>query len=80
MGSSKDTRAEQWEDCVLSAAAAIGGEAASKLWIDIPIPDLDGLSPRELLRCDRAAEVFDYLSTLPMYMPAAFPDWNASER
>jgi Protein of unknown function (DUF2384) len=79
MASSKDWHLERWEDCVLSAAAAVGGDAASKAWYDIPIADLDGLSPRELLRLDRASEVFDYLSTLEIYLPA-IPNWNASGR
>ena len=80
MGTLQDWRPEKWENCVLRAAAEIGGEAASKIWYDVPIPDLDGLSPRELLLGNRADEVFDYLSTLEMYLPAVSPTWNASER
>jgi uncharacterized protein (DUF2384 family) len=78
MGSYRDWRFQQLEDSLLGAAAALGGEAASKLWYEIPIPDLDGLSPRELLRRDRANEVFDHLATLEMSLP--FANWNASER
>ncbi|MDF3042336.1 MAG: hypothetical protein K0Q71_5042 [Thermomicrobiales bacterium] len=79
MGSPEHWRLERWEDCVLSAAAAIGGDVASDVWFEVPIPDLDGLSPRELLLLDRAAEVFDYLSTLEL-SPPAITNWNASER
>jgi len=79
MESAKHWHLERWEDCVLSAAAAIGGDAASTVWYEVPIPDLDGLSPRELLLLDRAADVFDYLSTLEISLPA-ITNWNASER
>ncbi len=79
MESSQDWRLQRWEDCVLSAAAAIGGDAACRVWYDIPIPDLDGLSPRQLLLLDRAADVFDYLATLELRLPA-ITNWNASER
>lgn len=79
MGSYTDWRLLQLENSLLGAAAALGGEAASKLWYEIPIADLDGLSPRELLLRDRAHEVFDYLATLEMSLPS-LRIWNASER
>jgi hypothetical protein len=80
MGSFQVLRCMKWEKCVRDAAEAIGGNAASRLWYEIPIPDLGGFSPRELVWRDRAAEVFEYLATLEVHMPAPTPNWGASSR
>jgi len=69
MGSLKDWRVVDSEGCVLRVAAEIGGVAASTIWYEIPIPDLGGLSPRELLFHGRTVEVLEYLSMLEAQRP-----------
>jgi hypothetical protein len=64
MGSSKPWQPVDLERRVLAAAAAIGGMAAASQWFEIPIPDLDGLSPRELVQQGRTAEALEYLEML----------------
>ena len=69
MGSFRDWRIVKTERRVLAAAAELGGEAAAQVWYDIPIPDLDGKSPRQLVECGKADEVFEYLSMLEAEQP-----------
>jgi hypothetical protein len=69
MGSLKDWRVVDSEGCVLRAAAEIGGVTAARVWYEVPIPDLDGLSPRELLFHGRTVEVLEYLSLLEVQRP-----------
>jgi len=64
MGSFRHPRVVEDEKLVLAAATELGGIAAARLWYDIPLPDIDGLSPRQLVESGRAREVFEYLALL----------------
>jgi hypothetical protein len=60
------------QDCerrVIRVPARIGGIAAARLWYDIPIPDLDGLTPRQLVEAGQATEVMDYLALVDTQRP-----------
>ena len=64
-----DWRSKDSERRVIRAAAEIGGVAAARLWYEIPIPDLAGLSPRQLVQVGRITEVFDDLGTVDTHRP-----------
>jgi len=69
MGSFRDWRIVKMERRVLAAAAELGGEAAALVWYEIPIPDLYGSSPRQLVECGEAEQVLEYLSMLEVEQP-----------
>lgn len=64
-----DWRLVEAERRVLNAAAAIGGVDASKVWFEIPIPDLGGFSPREMVAQGQAREVLEYLALMEVPRP-----------
>ena len=64
-----DRRLKNSERRVIRAAARIGGNPAAKLWYEIPIPDMAGLSPRQLVENGQITEVMDYLALVDTQRP-----------
>ena len=64
-----DRRFKDSERRVIRAAAQIGGIPAAKLWYEIPIPDMAGLTPRQLVENGRTTEVMDYLALVDTQRP-----------
>jgi hypothetical protein len=64
-----DRRSKNSERRVIRAAAQIGGISAAKLWYEIPIPDMGGLSPRQLVENGQTTEVMDYLALVDTQRP-----------
>ena len=62
-------RLKTYERRVIRAAAQIGGIAAAKLWYEIPIPDLRGLTPRQLVHKGQTTEVMNYLALVDTQRP-----------
>ena len=67
------SRCEIADTEVIQAAAVLGGYRAARTWYDIPIPDLAGLSPRQLVEIGQARDVLDYLKLLEADLPIDHP-------
>ena len=73
MGSKSNFEITDTEERVMQAAAVLGGWRAARTWYDIPIPDLAGLSPRQLVEIGQAHDVLEYLKLLEIDLPAEHP-------
>jgi hypothetical protein len=69
MGSIKNWRLAETEKLVLAVAAELGGVEAAQAWYEIPLLDMDGWTPRQLVEHGRAQEVFEYLTMLEADIP-----------
>ena len=72
MGSIRNWRLAETEKLVLAVASELGGEEAAQAWYEIPLLDMDGWTPRQLVEYGRAREVFEYLTMLE----ADIPSWE----
>ena len=72
MGSIRNWRLAETERLVLAVAAELGGEEAAQAWYELPLLDVDGWTPRQLVEYGRVQEVFDYLTMLE----ADIPSWE----